>query len=69
MLSLIGDEDPGRRWVRLDGLGDVSGEVSFGAGGSQAGRDDLAGGHLQIGDQAEGAMPFIFEFLSLDLTG
>lgn len=67
-VELIGDEDPSRLRVRLDGLGNVSDEVGFGARGSQAGCDDLAGGHLQIGDQAEGAMPFIFEFLSLDMT-
>ncbi len=51
-VELIGDEDPGRLGVRLDRLGDVSAKVGFGAGGSQAGRDNLAGGHLQIGDQA-----------------
>ncbi len=51
-VELISDEDPGRLGVRLDGLGDVSAEVGFGAAGSQAGHDDLAGGHLQIGDQA-----------------
>lgn len=68
-VELIGDEDPGRLGVRLDGLGDVSGEAGFGAGGSKAGRDDLTGGHLQISDQAEGAMPLVFEFLPLDMTG
>jgi hypothetical protein len=67
-VELIGDEDPDRLWVCLDGPGDVSDEVGFGAGGSQAGRDDLTGRHIQIGDQAEGPMPFIFEFLSFDMT-
>jgi hypothetical protein len=46
----------------------MSDEVGFGAGGSQAGRDNLTGGHIQIGDQTEGAMPLLFEFLSLDMT-
>ncbi len=47
----------------------MSDEVGFRAGGSQAGRHDLTSGHIQVGDQAEGAMPFILEFLSLDMTG
>jgi hypothetical protein len=68
-VELIGDEDPGGLWIRLDGLFDVSGEVGFGACGSKAGHDDSPGGHLQIGNQAQGAMPLIFEFLPLDLTG
>ena len=50
-IELIGDKDPGGFWIGLDGLGDVSGEVGFGARGSNAGRDDLPGGHVHIGDQ------------------
>jgi len=34
----------------LDGRLDVGSEVGFGAGGSQAGCDDLSSGHIQIGD-------------------
>jgi hypothetical protein len=68
-VELIGNEDPARLWISCDGLVDVRDEVGFGARGSQAGRDDLAGGHIQVGDQAEGAVAFIFEFLSLDVTG
>jgi len=68
-VELIGDEDPARLWICLDGPSDVSDEVGFGAGGSQAGRDELTSGHLQIGDQAESAMPLVFEFLSFDMTG
>src|SRR5690242_6363704 len=48
-VELIGDEDPGGLWVSLDGLGNVSGEVSFGAGGSKAGHDDSPSSHFQIG--------------------
>lgn len=68
-VELIGDEDPGRLRVRLNGLSDMSGEVGFGAGGSQAGHDDAPGGHLQIGNQTQRAMPLVFEFLVLDLAG
>ena len=68
-VELIGDEDPARLWIRLDGLFDVGSEVGFGAGRSQAGHDNLPGGHLQIGDQAQGAMPLVLEFLPLDVTG
>ncbi len=67
-VELIGDEDPGRLWVRLNGLGDVSSEVGFGAGGSKAGHDHSPRGHLQIGNQAQSTMPLVFEFLSLDVT-
>src|SRR3974377_736110 len=45
-VELISDEDPGCLWVSLDGLSDMSGEVGFGACGSQAGHDDTPGGHL-----------------------
>ena len=51
-VELISDEEPARLRVCLDGLDDVSGEVGFGAGGTQAERDDLASSHIQIGDQA-----------------
>ncbi len=68
-VELIGDKDPGGVWIGLDGLGDVSGEVSFRARRSEAGSHDLSGGHVQVGDQTQGAMPVIFEFLSLDMAG
>lgn len=67
-VELVGNEDPARLRIRLDGLFDVSDEVGFGAGGSNAGSHDLAGGHIQIGNQTHRAMPFIFKFLSLDVT-
>ena len=51
-VELIGNEDPACLWISCDSLFDVSGEVGFGAGGTQAGRDDLASSHIQIGDQA-----------------
>lgn len=52
-VKLIGDDDPGCLGVSLDRLGDMGGEVSFGACGSKAGRDKLTGGHLQISNEAE----------------
>ena len=67
-VELIGDKDPGGFWIGLDGLGDVSSEVGFGTRGSDAGSHDLPSGHIHIGDQTQRAMPFIFKFLSLDVT-
>jgi len=49
-VELVGNEDPARLRIRLDGRLDVGSEVGFGAGGSQAGCDDLSSGHIQIGD-------------------
>ena len=68
-IELIGDKDPAGFWIGLDRLGNVRGEVRFGARGSDAGSHHLTGGHVEIGDQTQGAMAFIFEFLSLDVTG
>ncbi len=49
-VELVGNEDPARLRIRLEGRLDVGSEVGFGAGGSQAGCDDLSSGHIQIGD-------------------
>ena len=68
-VELISDEDPGGMRIGLDSLDNVRGEVGFGARGSDAGSHHLTGGHIQVGDQTQGAMAFIFEFLSLDVTG
>ena len=68
-IELIGDKDPAGFWIGLDRLGNVRDEVGFGARGSDAGSNHLTGGHVEIGDQTQGAMAFIFEFLSLDVTG
>ena len=50
-VELVGDKDPRRLGIGLNGLGDVGCEVGFGAGGSNAGCHDLSGGDIQIGDQ------------------
>ena len=68
-IELISDKEPGGLWIGLDGLGNVRGEVRFGARGSDAWGNHLTGGHIQVGDQTLRAMAFIFEFLSLDVTG
>ena len=67
-VELISDKDPGGVRIGLDGLGDVSGKVGFGARGSNAGSDDLSSGHIQIGDQTLCAVSVVFKFLSLDVT-
>ena len=61
-IELIGDKEPGGLWIGLDGLGDVSGEVRFGARGSDAWGNDLTRGHVEIGDQTLRAMAAVFEF-------
>ena len=68
-VELVGDKDPPRLWIGLDGLGDVGREVGFGACGSNAGCHDLSGGYIQVGDQRLGAMALVFEFLTFDVTG
>jgi len=67
-IELIGDKDPAGLRIRLDRLGDVSGEVGFGARGSNAGSHKLSGGHVKIGDQTQRAMAAIFKFFALDVT-
>ncbi len=68
-VELIGDKDPSRLWIALDGLGDMGSEVGFGAGGSNAGCYNLAAGDIQIGDQRLGTMALVFEFLTFNVTG
>ena len=68
-VELIRQKDPVGLWIGLDGLGDVSSKIGFGARGSNAGGDDLSCGHIQIGDQTLGAVSVVFKFFSLDVTG
>jgi len=67
-VKLIGDKDPGGVRIGLDGLGDVSGKVRFGARGSNAGSHDLSSGHVKIGDQTQRPMSTVFEFLPFNVT-
>ena len=68
-IELIGDKDPDGLWVTLDRLSDMGSEVRFGACGTDAGSHNLAGGHVQVSDEALRAMSLIFEFLAFDMTG
>src|SRR6266566_5448612 len=68
-VKLIGDEDPGGLWIGLESLHDVSSKVGFGTCRSHAGGHDLPGGHVEVGNQTLCAMPLIFKFLALDMTG
>ncbi len=68
-VELIGDEDPGGLWIGLEGLPDVSSKVGFGTCRSHAGCHELPGGHVEVGHQTLCAMPLIFKFLALDMTG
>jgi len=67
-VELISDKDPGGFWIGLDGLEDVSSKIGFGARGSNAGCHKLSGSDIQVGDQTQRAMPFVFKFLSLDMA-
>ena len=64
-VELIGDEDPAVRRGRRDRLCDVCHKVFFRARGPNARRDLLAGGDLEVGDQAWRAVANIFVFLAL----
>ena len=68
-VELVGDKDPSRPRIALDGLGDMGSEVGFGAGGSNAGCHDLSAGDIQIGDQRLGTMALVFEFLTFNVAG
>ncbi len=68
-VELIGDEDPGGLWIGLDGLHDVSGKVGKGRVSVRYWGHDLPGGHVEVGNQTLCAMPLVFEFLALDVTG
>src|SRR6266702_8941828 len=50
-VELVGNEDPARLRIYLDGLFDMSDEVGLRAGGSNTGSHHLAGGSIQIGNQ------------------
>src|SRR5713226_8149714 len=68
-IQLISDKDPGGVRISLESLGDVSGKVGFGARGSNAGSDNLSGGHVQVGDETLCTVSVVVKFLSLDVTG
>jgi hypothetical protein len=65
---LISDKVPAGLRNRLDRLGDVSGEVGFGARGSEASSHKLSSRDIQVGDQTLRAMALICKFFSLDVT-
>src|SRR5215213_3761972 len=61
----VDDEDPAGAGVGGDGLLDVGGEVLVGASLSYGGSYDLAGSHLEVGDQTLGAVAFVLVLLAL----
>src|SRR5216684_4952 len=68
-VELVYDEDPRGRRVGRDSLGDMRGEVRLGASRPDARSEHLAGGDLEVGDQALRAVALILELLPLDLAG
>ena len=65
-IELVYDKDPVSRWITLDGLLNVVFKIHFCACFSDTGTDDLPGSHFKVGDQALGAMAFVFELLIFD---
>ena len=62
-IELIDDKDPVSLGVYRKGAFNVVSEIFFCTRLAQCWTHDLSGGHLKVGDEATGAMPFVFELL------
>src|SRR5258706_2076681 len=60
-VELIGDEDPSRVGIGLDGPVDVGDEVSFCSGWADRRADDLAGYDVEVCDQRKGTVADVLE--------
>ena len=67
-VELIGDDYPTRLRIGIQDRFDVSGEIGFGARWTDRRADELTGGHVEVGDQTQGAVAPIFELNALDPT-
>lgn len=63
-VELIHDKDPLALRIDREGLFHVVFKILFGAGWTNGRPKDLSGSHFKVGDQALGAMPFIFKLLA-----
>jgi hypothetical protein len=67
-IELVEDKRPPGGWIGGDGAGDVFDKIRFRPGGATRGADNLAGSHVQIGNQRLCALPNILEFALFNLT-
>ena len=65
-VELIHDKDPLALWIDREGLFNRLFKVHFGTGRTYCWTKELSGGYFQVGDQALGAVPFIFKLLVFD---
>ena len=66
-VQLIHHKQPHRLGVGVDRARDMRRKVGFGAGRAERGTEDLPRYHIEVGDQAQRAMPFVFKFVPLHL--
>ncbi len=68
-VELVHHEDPGGRWVCVDGPGDVGDEVLLVSGGPDRGGDGLSGHDVEVRDEAQRAVALVLELDALDQSG
>ena len=68
-VELVEDEDPSGLGIGVDGRCDVGGEVGFGSSDADGRKNRLAGGDLEVGDEAQGAVTTILELDALGPAG
>jgi len=68
-VEVVGEEEPTRVGVGVDGLSDVRGEVLLGAARAKGGGKDRPGGDVEGGDQAEGAVADVLVFAAFGAAG
>ncbi len=68
-IELVNNEMPfGHSWLSFNGASNMVQIVLFGAGGTDRGGANLAGGHIKIDDKGQGAVANIFVLPPLYLT-
>ena len=67
-IQLIRYEHPHRLGIAVDGLGDMGGEIRFGAARADAGGNHLPSDNIKIHDWAERAVPFVFKLAAFGAT-
>ena len=68
MFTLIHHEHPRRLRVGIERRSKMTGKVFFGARRTYRGRDDVACGHLKVGDQCQRAVALILVLPAFDQT-
>lgn len=68
-VELVGDEDPARVGIGVDGLVYVADEVFLGSGRSDRWADHFASHHVEVRDQRQGAMADVLELDTFNEAG